>query len=302
MDNTTDEWLKVLDGLPVAVLLVADDGRIRYANLEAARITGYPVGDLRDQPVEILVPADEREIHRRHRERAATPPRARPMGSGILVHCRRADGASFPADVSLAPIEIDGRTYTVATVRDDTERRRSEEDLFWRAVHDPLTGLANRALLLDRLEQALARSRRGSGRLAVLYCDLDGFKSVNDRWGHSIGDEVLRLVSQRLVDAVRAEDTVARFGGDEFVILCEQAGDLSEIGQRVLDALTAPVAHAAGVAQLGISVGIAVAGPGSQPAGLIEAADRAMYQAKHAGGNRPSEYCPSAQSETAFGL
>lgn len=286
MEKTAGEWLEVLDGLPAAVVVVGDDGEIHYVNPEAARLTGYRAEDLAGQPVEVLVPEELRADHRRHRARYQARPRRRPMGTRILITCRRADGTTFPADISLAPVQIAGRAYTVAALRDDTERRRSEDELFWRAVHDPLTGLANRALLLDRLNQALARSRRGGGRLAVLYCDLDGFKAVNDRWGHGVGDEVLRLVGRRLLDAVRLEDTVARFGGDEFVVLCEQAGDVAEIGQRVVDSLADPISHPAGSVELGISVGITVAGPDSRPADLLEAADRAMYVAKHAGGNR----------------
>jgi len=209
------------------------------------------------------------------------------MGTGLDIACRRADGSLFPADVSLSPLEAGGETFVVATIVDETERRRSADELFHRAVHDPLTGLANRVLLIDRLDHALARADRRAQTVAILYVDLDGFKAVNDTSGHAVGDEVLRLVADRLAGAVRPEDTVARFGGDEFVVLCEDLADPADalrVADRILADLGRPIQHRSGLARLSASIGVVMAdGPGSGAA-LIEAADEAMYRAKRRGG------------------
>jgi diguanylate cyclase (GGDEF)-like protein len=210
------------------------------------------------------------------------------MGTGLEIACRRADGSTFPADISLAPLEIAGEPFVVATVADETEHRRSSEELFHRAVHDPLTGLANRVLLVDRLIQALARADRRARDVGVLYVDLDGFKAVNDTWHHAVGDEVLRIAADRLAQVVRPEDTVARFGGDEFVVLCEELADSDDallVAQRVLDAVARPIRHRAGTCRLGASVGVVLADGHSSAEALIERADRAMYVAKAGGGS-----------------
>jgi diguanylate cyclase (GGDEF)-like protein len=209
------------------------------------------------------------------------------MGTGLQISCRRADGSVFPADVSLAPLEVADEVFVVATISDETERRRRADEMFHRALHDPLTGLANRVLLIDRLTQALARADRRGGRTGVLYVDLDGFKAVNDTWGHAAGDEVLETVAGRLAGAVRPEDTVARFGGDEFVILCEDLDDRAEaqqVADRVLGELAVPIRHRSGRCRLSASIGVVLADGRMNARGLIDAADRAMYEAKRRGG------------------
>ena len=278
------DWERALDGVPAAVLVVDRRGVIVYANEELARLTGYPRRRLTGLNVDDLVPNDQRDLHARWR--AGWRPERRPMGRGLEISCRRADGSTFPADVSLAPLTIDGAEFVVASVRDETERRRSEDELLRRALHDPLTGLPNRVLFLDRLTQALARSGREDRRMAVLYLDLDGFKAVNDQWGHAAGDAVLRTVGRRLAAAVRPGDTVARFGGDEFLVLCERLTSGSEardVAHRLLESIGLPPRVAVG-ASISASVGIAVPRSASETAaGLVDAADRAMYRAKHDG-------------------
>ena len=165
-------------------------------------------------------------------------------------------------------------------------RHRAEEQMRHDAVHDPLTGLANRILLRDRLEQALARSQRGGGDTAVLFVDLDNFKQVNDAYGHAAGDIVLARLADRLRSAVRPEDTVARLGGDEFVVISERvdeeaartlAGRLQELIQRPLQA---------GGTRHFLSASIGVALGHSDPDSLLGAADTAVYRAKATGGGR----------------
>ena len=283
-----ESWRSLLDAVPAAVLIVAPDGGICFANTALERMTGYRRAELCGQPVERLVPEGQRAAHAASRTLYGADPARRPMGTGLDISCRRADGSVFPVDISLAPLEVAGEVFVIASVADETEHRRSSEELFHRAVHDPLTGLANRTLLIDRLRQALARADRQARRLGVLYVDLDGFKAVNDTWHHTVGDEVLRIVARRLAAVVRPEDTVARFGGDEFVVLCEEltdAEDALRLAERILEDVSCPIQHSAGTSQLGASIGVVQASGQATAEALIEQADRAMYRAKHRGGS-----------------
>jgi diguanylate cyclase (GGDEF)-like protein/PAS domain S-box-containing protein len=160
------------------------------------------------------------------------------------------------------------------------ERLRDEERIRYEALHDPLTGLANRTLLRDRLEHALARSERGDGATGVLFVDLDDFKNVNDLYGHAIGDSVLVELGARLRAAVRPGDTVARIGGDEFVVICEQVneGAAVALGRRVQEAVQVPVMVRGVEHHLSASVGIALGN--ADPDALLGDADTAVYRAK----------------------
>ncbi|MGH8972809.1 MAG: diguanylate cyclase domain-containing protein [Acidimicrobiia bacterium] len=282
-------WERLLDAIPGAVLLVAPNGVIAHANEVLARLTGYRAPELRGRAVELLVPDQARLTHFGARTRYQRRPRPRVMGSGLDVACRRADGSTFPADIRLAPLPLDGVNYVLVTVTDESERRRREEELFHRSVHDPLTGLPNRVLLMDRMAQTFARARRQGTRVSVFYIDLDGFKGVNDRWGHAVGDEVLASLAGRLTAAVRPADTVARLGGDEFLVLCEgltSAADASDIAVRLLDAVALPLHHPGGTVRLTASVGSACTlHAGTRAVTLLDAADQAMYRAKRSGGN-----------------
>jgi diguanylate cyclase (GGDEF)-like protein/PAS domain S-box-containing protein len=169
------------------------------------------------------------------------------------------------------------------------ERAAREATAIHRSLHDPLTGLPNRNLFADRLELSLARARRGAPRPAVLIADLDQFKLVNDSLGHQAGDELLRAVAPRLADAVRETDTVARFGGDEFVVLCDSVGSEQhalELAQRLANVLDEPIDLAGCPVYVSASFGVAIAGPDSDADGLLRDADAALYRAKERGRGR----------------
>jgi diguanylate cyclase (GGDEF)-like protein/PAS domain S-box-containing protein len=183
----------------------------------------------------------------------------------------------------------DGRpAWFAVSAQDISERRRAESELrdltatlAERAVRDPLTGLANRSLLEERLHGVLSRDARTGQSTAVLFLDLDGFKAVNDRHGHATGDEVLRTVAQRLTSAVRPSDTVARLGGDEFVVLVEGASEpaVDSLVKRLEAAVRQPIASLD--LRVGVSIGVALSHRGdSEPGGLLSAADRQMYAEK----------------------
>jgi diguanylate cyclase (GGDEF)-like protein/PAS domain S-box-containing protein len=193
-------------------------------------------------------------------------------------------------------------SYFINQTHDVTARRRFEEELTDKALHDHLTGLANRALFLDRLRHALVGLRRRSGELAILFVDLDRFKLVNDGMGHAVGDEVIREAARRLYEASRAEDTVARFGGDEFTILCENSDEQQAlaIADRVLSAFTRPFVHEGSEFRLGASIGIRVNDLASADAdSLLRDADIALYAAKEHGGGRAELFDPDALQRTA---
>jgi diguanylate cyclase (GGDEF)-like protein len=179
--------------------------------------------------------------------------------------------------------------------RDITERKLAESDLAMRATHDPLTGVANRVLLLERLEHALERTTRSETTVGVLYVDLDRFKEVNDRFGHDAGDQLLVVLVDRVTALLRRSDTLARVGGDEFVVILDPdgAGSGDEMTERATTVATRLIACCATPAvidgetiEVGASVGIAVGAPPRTATELLRAADLAMYRAKHEGRGR----------------
>lgn len=195
--------------------------------------------------------------------------------------------------VSLIRDEDDAPDFAIAMFEDITARRAAENELARRAMHDGLTGLPNRDLLLDRLGVALARAEREGPGLAVMFLDLDGFKQVNDENGHDAGDAVLIEVARRFGAALRSADTLARQGGDEFVVLCESIRsrtDADVAAERLVRCLDEPIALPDGtLVRVGVSIGVTLAADRTRDGDeLIRAADTAMYVAKQEGRGRVS--------------
>ena len=201
----------------------------------------------------------------------------------------RLDGTSFHAEVSLNAIELKGERYLHAIVRDVTERMQAQERLQYLAHHDSLTGLPNRAMFLERLDHALTRARWTNRPLAVLFLDLDRFKSINDTLGHDIGDSALRVAARRLSESVREGDTVARLGGDEFTIVMENVSrheDASAIAAKIVAAMQKPFKLGDVSVSVSTSIGLAFFQGGLlEPEELLKQADMLLYQAKEAGRN-----------------
>jgi diguanylate cyclase (GGDEF)-like protein len=284
---------RLLQHLPEPVTVLDRDGIVVFAGGRDAEIAGP--GSLRDRPLFELVHPDHvlEAVDAFADARASTAHR-----SCIRVPVRAADGSYQDYEITLQNLgAADGRPgspLVAAFLHNVTNRVMAEEALRaaqHRALHDPLTGLPNRVLLLDRLGQACARLRRSGGRLLVMFVDLDRLKGVNDTLGHAVGDALIVAVARRLHQTVRPDDTVARLGGDEFVIVCPDVPDRAtrrDLPRRLLDALCRPVVLEPATVCVTASIGVVDAGEEADPTDIIRAADAAMYRAKRAGGNRIS--------------
>ncbi|WP_158274558.1 bifunctional diguanylate cyclase/phosphodiesterase [Cellulomonas sp. WB94] len=215
------------------------------------------------------------------------------------------DESSVWFHVSLSPDRDDtGAVVGVfSSTRDITDLKRAEHALAHQAMHDSLTGLANRYLLTDRLSHALERKERSSASVALFFIDLDHFKDVNDAYGHEVGDRVLVDVARRLEHVARRGDTVARLGGDEFILLLDDEmtdDDVPEIAERIVAAFARPFSDGAVTFQLSASVGAAIAeDPTIGASGLLQRADSAMYRAKVAGRSRFEVFDPRTRSDSS---
>lgn len=215
-------------------------------------------------------------------------------------HNRRKDGSFYIQMTRISAVrdEQGGISRFIAMAADVTELRESQQHIEYLAYHDKLTSLPNRSKLADRLQVAIAQADRRGELLGVCYLDLDGFKPINDEWGHDVGDQVLIEVAHRLQNAVRAGDTVARMGGDEFVVLLNNIQDEAEIApavQRLLDAVAAPYEIGAMKTSLSMSIGATIYPHDPEDADtLIRHADQAMYVAKRRGKSRLHLFDPES--------
>ena len=206
------------------------------------------------------------------------------------MHKRNDTGETFPADVLLTAMELDGKLVLQAVVRDITERKESEEKIQQIAYHATLTSLPNRKLFSDRLGIALAQAQRNKKIVGVAMLDLDKFKDVNDTLGHDVGDLLLKAAANRLSAALRKGDTVARFGGDEFVLSfpdLKEREDVIQVAQKIVESFRKPFLIGTHQLTVTTSIGIAVyPNDGADEGILLKNADIALYQAKLAGRSR----------------
>ena len=265
------------------------EGTILSWNGSAERLYGYTAAEATGQDIRMLAPdrgAADDDVSAVLRRIARSE-----SVQGFETVRRRNDGNLVETSLTLSPVYADDGTLIGCSgiARDDTARKQAERALSHQALHDTLTGLPNRALLRDRLEHALAHARGHGERVAVMFLDLDGFKVVNDGLGHQAGDDLLVKVSHRLGANVRPEDTVARFGGDEFVVVCEVESIEAAIlaGNRLLAAIEAPFVLAGQddgeQVSVSASIGLVVADGEAAPEDLLQDADTAMYRAKARG-------------------
>jgi diguanylate cyclase (GGDEF)-like protein/PAS domain S-box-containing protein len=272
----------------------APDYPIEYVNPAFERITGYSAAEVIGRSSRLLQ-RDDRDQHGIQEIRAAL--RDKREVNAILRNYRK-DGTLFWNDLYIAPVtDRSGQvSHFVAAQNDITSMKNYEEELEHQANHDALTGLANRSLLDDRLQQAIGYAARYEYQVWVVFIDLDRFKVVNDSLGHKAGDRLLNVVAERLHEVLRDTDTVARLGGDEFVLVLPERLEEKltvHVVQRVLDTIVAPVTIDGNELFLTCSAGIAVYPvDGLDPEPLIEHADIAMYRAKERGRNNYQFYTP----------
>jgi diguanylate cyclase (GGDEF)-like protein/PAS domain S-box-containing protein len=251
------------------------------ANPAFERLLGYPLEEVIGKNLdEMIAPSqfwDQANQYTQH------------VLCGEKVNCsvvrKRKDGNLIDLDLFGVPVILDGKQIGVLGIYNDiSERKRNEERLQYLATHDSLTGLPNRSLFQDRLQNALERAQRNHKSLGILFMDLDGFKQVNDAYGHEIGDMVLRIVSQRLSSLLRASDTVARLGGDEFAFILDHTmkrSDALMIAERILEVLKAPIRVKDQNVSISASIGISLCPQdGANADDLMRNADHAMYAAK----------------------
>ena len=256
---------------------------IVWANKAAHRIFGYEEGAMVSRSTRMLY-LDDESFEKVGKAYAALGPESHYTDQ---LQMRRKNGDGIWIDLRGAAVSEDETLWMLVDI-DALKHSESRERHL--ALHDPLTGLANRRLMDAHLESTLATAKRADARLAVCYLDLDGFKQVNDAHGHDAGDQVLKVAAQRLVDTVRGNDIVARLGGDEFAVILTSVGGVEEaVGamQRCLDFIRQPIKLKEGVeVTVGASMGIAIGNGDSDAAHLIRSADVAMYEAKRAGKGR----------------
>jgi diguanylate cyclase (GGDEF)-like protein len=186
-------------------------------------------------------------------------------------------------------------------VRDITAYKKAQEMIHHMAYHDPLTGLPNRILLNDRLNMAIARAQRGGKKIAVMMLDIDKFKGINDQYGHEAGDKLLKTVADRLGNALRKSDTIARMGGDEFIVIVpemEKSADVSVVVQKILKTFSTPFDCNGFKLPSSTSIGVAMyPEDGDNGEALIRCADIAMYSVKARGGNNFCIYVPEIEDK-----
>jgi diguanylate cyclase (GGDEF)-like protein/PAS domain S-box-containing protein len=282
------------------ILVLASDTAVEYASPSVRQVLGYEVADFAGRRFLDDVPEEDRTLM----ESALGGLLARTSGSSeaFEFRIRHRDGRLLHTECLFTNLlqhaAVGG---IVVNLRDIGERKQFEEQLTYQAFHDPVTDLANRALFRDRVEHALSRQGDDSRSLAVLFLDIDDFKTINDTFGHDAGDRVLQTISARLRSALRRSDTAARLGGDEFAVLLEDISHtvgISEIVAQLLEIISAPLALDGREASVECSIGIAVGrsagatGPSTTVDELLRNADVAMYEAKANGGSTFRHFKP----------
>jgi diguanylate cyclase (GGDEF)-like protein/PAS domain S-box-containing protein len=282
VENRLKMLKEAVDSLPIGITLSDINGRIVYSNPAEARMHGYDV--------EELIGREAREFASNDLHKPFQPEKTREFGvwRRESVNIRK-NGEEFPVQLmSMSVLDSQSRWLgTVTTCEDISEKKETEGKIHRLAYFDLLTGLPNRGMFLDRLQQALSLAHREGDKVSLVFLDLDNFKDVNDTQGHDFGDKLLRQVAVRLTDCMRESDTLARFGGDEFVVVLTSVHShacVATAAQRILSAFSQPFEIDGRQIYSSASLGIALYPDDCKDASsLFRCADTAMYNAKNEG-------------------
>ncbi len=283
--NADARFRAVFEQSGVGVALLDDGARVVEVNGALAEFLGVPSAELAGNPLHDYSPSEDAEVVTALELEVSSG--ARETASAEIRYLRATGDVAW-GSLTLSRAAGTGSARLIAVVQDVTQRKSLESELLKQAFYDQLTGLANRSLFRDRVAHALSRAARERELLAVMFLDLDNFKSINDTLGHAAGDELLSIVATRLLNATRGCDTVARLGGDEFAVLLENVrneGDATIVADRIVQALSHSVELSSGATvRVGTSIGIARVAESDGVDELLRNADVAMYAAK--GGTR----------------
>ncbi len=290
LEKSQGQLQAVIQNVMDGIITINESGEIQGFNPAAEQIFGYAQQEILGQSIKMLLSEQDRCEHDAYIYRHLHTEQGRIPGiRGREMMALRKNGESFPMELSLSKMVLGGQNYFVGIARDITERKLAEQKIAHLAHHDFLTDLPNRALFLNSLEFSLSMARRNTYKVAVLFLDLDGFKKINDTLGHDAGDLLLQEVSKRLKKAIRASDTVARVGGDEFTFVLNNPGseeNVSQIANKIIATLSEPFDLNGKTCHIGGSVGIALYPDDAQSLEqLVTQADSAMYLAKQSGKN-----------------
>lgn len=284
---------QLLESIGDAIIAHALDGRIIYANERAAEMLGYEHHELVALNAWEWIAPDLRVRLDSHVEQIRSQ-----AGLVFETRCHGRDGLVVPVETHSRLVRVDPWGELIVSVsRDMAERTAAHETMRRLAFYDKLTGLSNRAMLENRIETALDGARVHGETVGVIYMDLDDFKPVNDTHGHAMGDRVLRIISERMLNCVRETDTIARVGGDEFIALFPDLPnefELSAKARALAECVAAPIGIDGVTVRVSVSVGLATYRPGEHHDELITRADHAMYRAKLHGCAGWEEYLASA--------
>lgn len=303
LEESQNQLQSIIRNVMDGIITINESGEIQGFNPAAEQIFGYSQQDVLGKNVNMLMPEPDRSRHDGYISRYLSTGQGKIVGvRGLEVIAVRRDGGKFPMELSASEMTLGGQRYFIGIVRDITERKLVEEKLAYFAHHDYLTELPNRILFLNRLEHATLLAKRNNYKVAVLFLDLDGFKKVNDTLGHDAGDRLLKEVSARLKETIRASDMVARVGGDEFTFILINIGSYENaalMANKIIAALSNPFKLKGQQCHVGGSIGISLYPDDAQDTEmLIRQADEAMYLVKQSGKNAHKFYRDALQTRS----
>ena len=293
LKTSNSRFCSVIEAAYDGIVTIGQDQNIMLFNSAAEVIFGYQKEDIIGKPLTILMPEKHRVNHMNYVNMFSNSPlSSRDMMERSLIYARKQDGSEFPCEITISKIRVEGQPEYTAIIRDVSERTKLLHELEYAATTDTLTGLHNRRYLETATKNALKLIQRYSRPLSVLFLDLDDFKKINDKYGHDIGDDVLRLFSKTLADSFRECDTVARFGGEEFICLLPEtdidlAFDIAERFRETVESLSLTEPE---LIKFTVSIGLSVYQEGDDKNTLFRRCDEAVYTAKAAGKNNCKIY------------